>query len=222
MAAPPIETTVAKSINQGEFRTHDDVNSTFPSLVVPESHHVRPKLVASLGRRVCHRAHKCTSAHGQNTEVSTVHAAADNRAIYRVGHSPLCRWCLTVLSCGQCDVVLEKLPLGQRAILTSLLVLLLCQDRAKDGLGVARENRATVTKQSRWQQPKPSVSRVFQPLRTHVACEKSLKSGRNHQSASSPLCRSGAPHLSKGPQKMAPILQAVTNHFWATIARNGL
>ena len=44
-----------------------------------------------------------------------------------------------------------------------------------------------------WQQAKPSVSRVFQPLRTHVACEKSLKSGRNHQSASSPLCRSGAP-----------------------------
>ena len=196
MAAPPIETTVAKSINQGEFRTHDDVNSTFPSLVVPESHHVRPKLVASLGRRVCHRAHKCTSAHGPNTEVSTVHAAADKRAIFRVGHSPLCRWCLTVLSCGQCDVVLEKLPLGQRAILTSLLVLLLCQDRAKDGLdglGVARENRATVTEQSRWQQAKPSVSRVFQPLRTHVACEKSLKSGRNHQSASSPLCRSGAP-----------------------------
>ena len=77
-------------------------------------------------------------------------------------------------------MVLEKLPLGQRAILTSLLVLLLCQDRAKDGLGVARENRATVTEQSRWQQPKPSVSRVFQPLRTHVACEKSLKSGRNH------------------------------------------
>ena len=35
-------------------------------------------------------------------------------------------------------MVLEKLPLGQRAILTSLLVLLLCQDRAKDGLGVAR------------------------------------------------------------------------------------
>ena len=133
---------------------------------------------------------------------------SSNRAIYRVGHSPLCRWCLTVLSCGQCDVVLEKLPLGQRAILTSLLVLLLCQDRAKDGLdglGVARENRATVTEQSRWQQAKPSVSRVFQPLRTHVACEKSLKSGRNHQSASSPLCRSGAPHLSKGPQKMAPI-----------------
>ena len=47
-------------------------------------------------------------------------------------------------------MVLEKLPLGQRAILTSLLVLLLCQDSAKDGLdglGVARENRATVTEQ---------------------------------------------------------------------------